>query len=79
MAYLNAAELAVINEALAMPSEHDSHGCPAPRFYKSIASLPQETRVAKELWMAAYDDGRTCPMQTIHQVAEKLLKENNES
>lgn len=72
-------ERALLEEALALPEEHDAQGCPAYRLYPSLVALQQaegKSRVVDEMWRVLYDDGRSCPMYSIHHAAKTLLKED---
>jgi hypothetical protein len=74
---LTAMERALLEEALALPAEHDGQGCPSHRLYASIAALQKaepDSAVANEMWQVSYDDGRSCPMYSIHFAAKELLK-----
>jgi len=76
---LTSGERALCEEALALPANHDDQGCPSHRLYASIRKLQDtepDSKVVDELWRQSYDDGRSCPMYSIHWAAEKFLKED---
>lgn len=76
---LTPGERILCEEALALPEAHDAEGCPSHRLYASIRKLQDtepDSKVVDELWRVSYDDGRSCPMYSIHWAAEKFLKED---
>ena len=77
MATLTSLERELLEEALAMPMEHNGQGCPSHKLYAKIAALQKAepgSAVADEMWRVSYEDGRSCPMFSIHHAAKELLK-----